>query len=236
MPSSSRRRAYAKAAGANDSEAQRQLDGRPFEIRIRFGCRGPVDPLDSSWLGWSHDAEKGTLRLRAMPTINAEDEVVTAIGGEGFEAVEGFWIPRPWLLDSVCPAAPTPAPEPAAPVEDAPPADRSPAAAPPEPVPSLVRPRVGIAQFFTESDPRTGRRSARPYSAVKNLKEGEQVGGEGFNLVLSGRLQALPGRRIIECSARGPDQPPDCIVSADFDRVWIETPASREVLAEWTSG
>jgi hypothetical protein len=59
------------------------------------------------------------------------------------------------------------------------------------------------------------------------------VGAVGFTLVLSGRLKALPDRRVILCSARGPDSPPECVVSAEFDRVWIEHPATKEVVAQW---
>jgi hypothetical protein len=96
----------------------------------------------------------------------------------------------------------------------------------------VVLPRIGIAQFYTSADPRTGRRSERAYEAVKTLA-GEPPGAEGFTLVLSGRLRAVPGGGVIACAVSGPDQPPDCIISADFDRVWIETPVGREVLAEW---
>jgi hypothetical protein len=52
--------------------------------------------------------------------------------------------------------------------------------------------------------------------------------------VLSGRLKSLEGKGVIRCStAKGPDQPPDCVISADFDRVWIENPETGERLAEW---
>jgi hypothetical protein len=169
-----------------------------------------------------------------MPTIAADNSVVAALGGERFEAVEGFWIPRPWLLEPVCPAAAPPAAARQPTGSDSSPQPEPDSA--PEPVPSLVRPRVGIAQFFTSTDARTKRRSARPYSAVKTLEAGERAGQQGFNLVLSGRLQAPAGARVIQCTAPGPDLPPDCIVSADFDRVWIEEPATKAIVAEWSSG
>jgi hypothetical protein len=100
------RAASAEAAGADHSQAQRALDGRQFEIRIRFGCKGPSSELREEWLGWSFDAKEGTLRVRAMPTLSAEEELVQTLGGDQFEAVEGFWMPRPWLLEAVCPATP----------------------------------------------------------------------------------------------------------------------------------
>jgi hypothetical protein len=219
--------ASAHAAGADNSAAQRTLDGRQFEFRIRFGCRGPSATLSEQWLGWAMDAQKGTLRVRARPTLAAEDPLVQSLGGRSFEAVEGFWIPRPWLLQASCPAAAAEAT--AAPADEV--AEQ--AAKVDEPLPSW--PRIGIAQFFSETDPRTGRRSMRPYEAVKTLEAGQSAGSQGFDLVLSGRLKALPDKRVIACVSKGAQSPPDCIVSAQFDRVRIEAPGAGDVIAEWSS-
>jgi hypothetical protein len=233
-----REAASAAAAGADDSESQRALDGRQFALRIRFGCRGPSSELADELLGWSFQPERRTLRLRAMPTISADDPVAAEIAGERIEAVEGFWVPRPWLLEPVCPATARQPRATAEPQSTAAPEDSAAEAAPAdeEIAPSMRWPKVGIAQFFTASDPRTGRRDMRAYEAVKILEEGKAAGQQGYTLVLSGRLQPVPGKRVIECVAKGPDTPPDCIVSADFDRVWIETPGSGEIVAEWGSG
>ena len=222
--------ASAAAAGADDAAAQRALDGRQFALRIRFGCKGPSSDLPGELLGWSFQPEKRTLRLRAMPTISGEDEVASAIAGERVEAVEGFWIPRPWLLEPVCPAAMA-APAAAGDRPAEPQAETDAEAGP------LLRwPRIGIAQFFTAADARTGRRDMRAYEAVKTLEEGKTPSVQGFNLVLSGRLQSIPGDGVIACVAPSADAPPDCIVSADFDRVWIETAGTGEIVAEWRSG
>ena len=218
--------ASASAAGADDSTAQRALDGRQFEFRIRFGCRGPSAALREQWLGWSFDEVSRTLRVRAKPTLTGEDPLVQELGGGVFEAVEGFWVPRPWLLQPICPA--TVAVQ-TAPVDEV--AEDSKVA---EPLP--LWPRIGMAQFFSETDPRTGRRSVRPYEAVKTLDSGVAIDSQGLDLVLSGRLKALPGKRVIACRAKGAQSPPECIVSTEFDRVWIETPGSEKVIAEWSSG
>jgi hypothetical protein len=80
--------ASASAAGADDTEAQRTLDGRQFEIRIRFGCAGPSDELAEEWLGWSAGVDGETLRVRAAPTISADDPLVRKIVGDAqFEAI-----------------------------------------------------------------------------------------------------------------------------------------------------
>lgn len=239
--------ASAAAAGTDDGAVQREMDGRQFELRIRFGCKGPAANLPTALLGWSFEPERRVLRVRAAPTISAQDEVAAAIAHDQIEAVEGFWIPRPWLLEPVCPAvAPTPstaADEAGAGARTAS-GEQAPAAAAAEQAPegeqevqaSLRWPRIGVAQFFTSTDPRTGRRDMRAYQAVKTLEAGKRASPQGYNLVLSGRLRALPGKGVIECVAEGPDTPPDCIVSADFDRVWIERPDSKEIVAEWGSG
>lgn len=231
--------ASAEASGADDTEAQRALDGRQFEFRIRFGCRGPSTDLREQWLGWTFDSETGTLRLRAMPTLAADDELVAELGGGEFEAVEGFWIPRPWLLQPACPATAAIRPAAAEAGAEASPEEEpgKPAAGTypvTEPLPRW--PRIGIAQFFSATDPRTGRREMRPYEAVETVDPKRPIGSQGFNLVLSGRLKALPGKGVIACVAKGAESPPECVVSADFDRVRIEEPASRDVIAEWGGG
>jgi hypothetical protein len=53
--------------------------------------------------------------------------------------------------------------------------------------------------------------------------------------VLSGRLRALDGGRVIRCVATAADAPPSCLISASFDHVWIEDAASKERIADWSS-
>jgi hypothetical protein len=232
--------ASATAAGIDDSAEQRALAGSRFEFRIRFGCRGPAPDLSEAIFGWAFDQQTRTLRVRVTPTVSSDEPIVSRFAGEDVEAAEGFWIPRPWLLGPVCPAA-------AAVRPDRPEREAGPDSPTPEeklslePVddeqesqaPPPARPRVGIVQFFTEADPRTRRRGMRPYETVKTLRADEPLSSQGFNLVLAGRLRALPGQRAIACVSRGADQPPDCIISARIDRVRIERPDTKEILAEW---
>lgn len=222
----------AAAAGADDSAAQQPLDGKAFELRIRFGCSGP-DSTTPGPLGWTLDKDGGVLRVHAAPDISKADPVVAGMALQDIDAVEGLWIARPWLFQATCPAQPAPAP--AGPAETA-----TPAAAPPvkqssQPQLPPEGARTGIAQFFTQSDSRTAQRGDRPYEAVKKLDDGASVGSQGFDLVLSGRLRALDGGRVVRCVARGPDAPPACIISATFDHVWIEDAASKDRIADWSS-
>ncbi len=238
--------ASAAAAGSDVLEHQRHLDGAIFELRIRFGCKGPSKALRSETLGWDFDETKRRVRVRAMPTIDIEDERVRTLGASGFEAVEGFWIPRPWMLEASCPVAAVAAPSEGSPGKDTPTkgegsSEKAIAAKGEgdpsrdvELIPPNVGPHIGLAQYFTATDSRTQRRASRAYEASKIVPADKAISSSGWNLVLSGRLKSLEGRGVIRCStARGPDHPPDCVISADFDTVWIENPDTEERLAEW---
>jgi hypothetical protein len=225
--------ASASAAGLPIPKRIASLDGKQFEFRIRFGCRGPARELQKAWLGWSFDPEERILRVRAKPTISKQDPPIAEMAGAEHESVEGFWIPRPWLLQPVCPAmAAVNRTDPEdADSADGPAEDEESAQTAADPVPAA--PRIGIAQFFTVQDARTHRRGPRPYSAVKTIPEGTPLSSQGFDLVLSGRLRALGDRGVIQCIAKSAEAPPECVVSAEFLRVRIERPDSGEMVAEW---
>ena len=231
--------ASAVALGKADAMAQRELDGDRFELRIRFGCPGVTPVAEQGSFNARFDAANRTLRLRAAPDLRIDDPWITTLAGDTAEAVEGFWLRRPWLLDSGCPAnaasssqagqSPTPRSNEAETAKAA-------SAGRDEPPPAIASgPRIGIAQFFTDMDARTGRRGDRAYEATKVLAAGEHPSSQGYDLVLSGRLARLPDGRVIACRARSADVPPDCIVSVDIDRVRIDRPDTSGVLAEWST-
>lgn len=208
--------ASAAGLGRQDGDAQRRLDGRTFEVRIRFGCRAPSQGGGTGGpFTVSFDDESRTLRVRAAPDLTLDDPNVAQLAGAGVEAVEGFWMRRPWLLNDGCPVA-GPAPGES---DEVPPSGE----------------RIGLAEFFGEKDSRIGRRNDRAYEATSILPAGEPPSLEGYNLVLSGRLEKLGSGRVVTCRIAGREAPPECIVSATFDHVWIEHPRTRAVIAEWTS-
>jgi hypothetical protein len=215
------RAATAFAAGADDPELQRNLADRKFEFRIRFGCEGAGEPDANEPLGWTYDPKTRALKVRAAPALSLKDAPVKAIAGEAFEAVEGFWLRRPWLLSPVCLRA-----------QENAAADSTSKGGPfAEPPPQ----NVGIAQFFTKSEPRTLRRSGRPYEATTRLETDQPPTG-GFDLVLAGRLVALPDGRVIACT-RSPDgERPACLISVEFGKVSIERADTHEQIAQWSSG
>lgn len=235
------RAASASAAGQDDSAAQRELDGKAFELRIRFGCGGPTDSASDEAFGWSYDEGSRRLQLRASPDIARDDPFVQQASANQSESVEGFWIPRPWLLDPTCPATPAPPPSPDgsdtdAAASDPPPAETAAEDEEEDRIPSPSWPRVGIAQFFTAADSRALQRSDRPYRISRTIELAEADRAQGFTFILSGRLVARPGGRVITCVAADPQSPPDCLISARFDRVWIEQPATGTLIAEWGTG
>lgn len=228
--------ASAAALGQADTEAQRQLDGKRFELRMRFGCGGETPATPDDPRSWTFDAKRRVLSLQVKPELGKKLPLMEELSGDTYEAVEGFWIRRPWLLTSACPASP---PEEAAPEAAASPqtdtkqvASEKPAATP-SPDADLT-PRIGIAQFFTPTDARTHRRDNRAYKTTRVLKEGEAPSAAGYDLVISGRLRRLADGRVIACRVADPSAPPDCILSAEFDKVSIELP-SGEVIAKWSS-
>lgn len=217
------------AAGRASLADQRQLDGDRFEVRLRFGCE--ADGLDTRL--WTFDEQSRVLRVRVEPEIVTETPLVSEFTFDTLEAAEGFWIQRPWLLDAACPVRPVsrgdePADEEAA--EEPPPAAEESAPAP------AARPRIGIAQFYTSEDSRALRRNRRAYEATVTLPEGDELGAAGYDLVLSGRLSALPDGRVIACTGEASAEPPRCIVSVRFDHVALTKPGSDDPLAEWSHG
>jgi hypothetical protein len=201
----------AAALGQDDLSEQRQLDGKTFEIRIRFGCATSsagapkVGPFNVRF-----DSADRTLRVRAAPDLTRETPQVAM---SGVEHVEGFWMRRPWLLTPGCPAS---------------------AATPGASTSPVSEQRVGIAQFSTSTDARTGRRDGRPYEATKVLEDGAVPSRQGYDLVLSGRLRRYPDGRVIICRISGAEVPPECVISAQFDRVRIQTPDGKSTLGDWS--
>lgn len=224
------RAASAASMGADDRESQRRLDGKRFELRLRFGCGGPVDDKDVR-RGWSFDQDRRLLRIRAVSDITAETPLLKDLPLGAFEGAQGFWVDRPWMLAAGCPLPPPP--EVVASVSAAPVLDADKAASSRSAPPAF---RLGIVQLFSRDHARTHRRDGKAYEVSKSLPAGDTPSAAGYDLVVSGRLQRLTDRAVIACNAGdNPALPPSCLIGAEFDRVTIVEPGSGTVLAEWTS-
>jgi hypothetical protein len=204
--------ASAFAAGLEQPRAVADLAGRRFSVRLPFGCLGPQM---TGAARYEYDAGKGSLKLTARPETWTKVEAIRdLVGTPGTEAIEGFWIPRPWIYPEACPAMrppPVPVDGEARPVEIPPPA-----------------PTVGLVSTFEAGDSRLQRRGARPYEVVRKA---EAPPSGTFRLTLEGRIVEGAGGPIV-CRSDDPDRPPVCLVRVEFDRVAIEG-AAGEVFGEW---
>jgi hypothetical protein len=139
--------------------------------------------------------------------------IITHSGvSEKWEAIEGFWIPRPWLMSDSCPAAG------GDPLQTAVPASPQ---------------TFGLAAVFEAGGSRVLRRAGRAYRFIVWEKDAPLVPPKnGYRLLLEGRIESFPSGHAVECQASNPDERPVCVVATRLDRVAFET-AHQEVLAEW---
>lgn len=225
------RAASAAAAGGDDTKDQRRLDGKRFELRLRFGCDGPDDNGDTP-RGWTFDENRRVLQIHVESDISADTPLLSKLGTGQFEAAEGFWIRRPWLLTAACPAV-TAAPSTPPPVT--PSGELSPVPSAPftELAQSSPAPRLAIVQFFTTSDSRTHRRDHRAYEVTRTLDGGGKPSNRGYDLIISGRLKRGNGGPVITCVSEDARIAPSCVISAEFERVALERPGTGEILADW---
>lgn len=208
------------AVGRESAEQQRLLDGRRIALRLRIGC--PSDTQASRRVEYRESDNR--LRIRVAPEITTETAAFSGFPLGGIEAVEGFWIYHPWILNADCPRSPTSLGSPD-----------------PEAIATQSRnapeaPRVGIARFYTDTQSRVGRRGRRDYALARQLAKGEQASPTGYLLMISGRLQALPDGRVIACNVAAAATAPRCIISAHIDQVSVLHPETEQVLGQWAVG
>jgi len=207
------RAASAYAAGAPAPPADADLVGRTFRVQIPFGCEGPLGaaaPKPAAW--FTFDAKRRVLRLTAKPQVWTQTPWVQALAGSAdFDAIEGFWLPRPWSTSEDCPPPATPAP-----------------GAAPSPQ------TLGLAMFFAPNSSRVLQRGSRPYEFTGKAPDGDApVAPKGYRLTLAGRITGFDGAQPVRCRADSPSQRPVCLVAVAFDHVSFEDPATGETLAEW---
>jgi hypothetical protein len=212
---SARVAASAFAAG-EQTPAGTSLVGRSFAVRLPFGCAG-AQATDTAagtegLASWSWGEDRRTITLRLTPA----DWTGSSIFAEA-EAVEGFWLARPWLATESCPRVAV------------------------DPLQSGDAPAsaqtVGLAAVFAKGGSRLGRRNGRAYTFTLRAEEDRPLepARDGYRLLLEGRVGSYPDGRAIACRAAGPDQRPVCVAAVELDRVAFEG-ADGAVLSEWRPG
>ncbi|HEU4820311.1 MAG TPA: hypothetical protein VFS87_04060 [Qipengyuania sp.] len=211
--------ADAVASGTAPPARVQEAADRRFEIAIPFGCAGPAEADSEARLRWRYEEGEETLRLHVAVTrwTAAQWGLQEPAGGE---AIEGFWIERPWSSSGECLTRSVNGPTPA--VVSGVAADQT----------------LAIAQFFAEDVRREALRGDRPFQSVQRIASADFAAPRGFRLMLSGRIERIPGGETpVHCiQPGGPGQRPRCIVAVTLDEVRIENPASGEVLATWPIG
>ena len=176
----------------------------------------------------------------AIGGADANSSAVSAPTLTKIEAVNGFWISRPWILAESCPietefvGSTTEDASSEGPKAD----DKYGVSSEDEPTSNGIdeTPNVAIAHFFTARDPRVGRRDGSAYRITKRVTEDERPDPKSLRLVLRGRLGQMPDGKTIQCSKGTAKERPRCIISASFDRVSFENANGSIVYAQWGGG
>ncbi len=223
-----------RAAPASDA-----LVDRSFALRIAFACPGsaplPADGAGTAGLPhWSRTADGSAIRLTLSPADWIGASAPVDVGDAGvFDAVEGYWLPRPWQGFDDCPVARSgaAAAPPASPA--AVPAPSVAAAAPAATSEPPAAQTMGLAAVYAQGSSRIGRRNGRPYASTIEIgTDGTAPPPGGYRLVLEGRVAAFPGGGAIACRGRGAERPPVCVIAVRLDRVAFES-GDGAALDEW---
>jgi hypothetical protein len=213
------RAADAAAAGRGVPSEVAKAEGRRFEILIPFGCEGSVAEDSNNAMQWRYEEDARTLRVRATPTSWSVRDwwPGSDAGPQDIEAIEGFWISRPWTGSESCPAAGS-------------------ASAMGTDAITLPGQTLALAQFFTADGARQGRRDGKPFETVTKAQRDDVPGRRGFRLRLTGRIAKVPGSAPVMChQPAGPEQRPICVIGTTVDEVTIENPVTDDRLATWST-
>ena len=207
--------AAADAYAAGETMTKDTAIGRRFVIRLPFGCSGPLTSSSTAQAGYRYDPARKTLRVsvrsaswKQLPQIQGLPDF------DDLEAVQGFWVGRPWTASETCPPART-GPPPAAPV-------------PPS------RESLGLATLFETGGSRVLRQGDRPYEVVRKVGDKDtDLAGHSYRLVLEGRVSGFADGQAARCWSESSDQRPVCLIGVTMERLAIEDGQTGESLGEW---
>jgi hypothetical protein len=207
--------ADAVASGAPLPQSGAALVGRSFVLRMPFGCGGDMadEKKSLTWAGWAFNPKTRALKLTARAADFADREWVKQLAGEmTFDAVEGFWIRRPWTRADQCGTGD---------------------GAFSDDVLSGPAQQLAIAQFYAPEGSRTLRRGDRPYSSTVKLEQDQLPSQRGYQIQLEGKLRGFPDGQPVHCLQQDPAVAPRCLIAVQFDRVAFVAPGQDEAIVEW---
>jgi hypothetical protein len=240
----------AGSALADSRERDAALNGRTVSVRLPFGCGGTVSADDTAAAGLPRLIRNrdGGLTL----TVTPEDlKARIAAGGvapaaeaslDQWDAIEGFWIARPWSGLDVCPTPAIVAPvatatasSEAARVEADPSKPTKAAEASPPPSPILPERTAGLAAVVEADGSRLGRRQGQAYAHVIRGEKGAAATSApgGYALRLEGRLTTFADGKAVKCVQRDLESRPVCVAALRLDRLAFEDGATGALLSEW---
>ncbi|KAK0351260.1 hypothetical protein LTR94_025646 [Friedmanniomyces endolithicus] len=226
------------------------LTGRTVSVRLPFGCGGEAAVAgEAGGLPRLVRNADGSLTLTVTPEDLGASALVPATregAVDKWEAVEGFWIARPWSGLDACPAsaalaAPAPdlAPSPAQTAIKTPAEGKTAEAKTVDDVtaPPIVQPErsAGLAAVFETGGSRLGRRQGQAYVHVIRGEKGvaPTPAPGGYALRLEGRLTAFADGKAVHCVQKDAESRPVCVAALRLDRLAFEDGATGALLSEW---
>lgn len=226
------------------------LTGRTVSVRLPFGCGGEAAVVSEvGGLPRLVRNADGSLTLTVTPEDLGASALVPATregAVDKWEAVEGFWIARPWSGLDACPAsaalaAPAPelAPSPAQTAIKTPAEGKTAEAKTVDDVtaPPIVQPErtAGLAAVFETGGSRLGRRQGQAYVHVIRGEKGvaPTPAPGGYALRLEGRLTAFADGKAVHCVQKDAESRPVCVAALRLDRLAFEDGATGALLSEW---
>jgi hypothetical protein len=192
------------------------LIGRRFSLSMPFGCNGANGVMLNPQTTVSYDAAQGSLTVTAQPSVWTSLPVMQPLLDSGeIEAVEGFWVPRPWTMSETCPL---------------------PSNAPPPPIitPATAQ-TLGLAQIFGPGSTRTLRHSEHPYSLTLKLDPtNADLLSHSYHLLLEGTITGYPDGQSLHCWSEAADHQPICIYAVTLERVSFQDAATGKILTSWS--
>ncbi|WP_292056155.1 MULTISPECIES: hypothetical protein [unclassified Brevundimonas] len=226
------------------------LTGRTVSVRLPFGCGGEAAVVSEvGGLPRLVRNADGSLTLTVTPEDLGASALVPATregAVDKWEAVEGFWIARPWSGLDACPAsaalaAPAPdlAPSPAQTAIKTPAEGKTAEAKTVDDVTAapIVQPErtAGLAAVLETGGSRLGRRQGQAYVHVIRGEKGvaPTPAPGGYALRLEGRLTAFADGKAVHCVQKDAEARPVCVAALRLDRLAFEDGATGALLSEW---